>query len=361
MKKVILLLLLIPLVSFGQVVESIKNIFNNEFSNLSDGPYIFINNDKLIEKTILNGEVSSKVLGINTYDTIYYPEKSTFNKIKKIAAFSDIHGQYDLAIQLLKNNKIIDNDLNWIFGKGHLVIVGDVFDRGNKVNEVLWLIYKLEIQAKSKGGRVHFLLGNHEYMIFHKDLRYINEKYNLSSRLLNLEYDELYSDKTILGRWLRSKPTIIKINENVFTHGGVSEYFIGYGGSDFEEINNIMRKSINRTKEEMKSTDFYDIYYGPKSLIWYRGYFKKYGDNLTDTDISKILKLLDSKHIVVGHCSDDKVVQLFNNKIFGVDSSIKNGKYGEVLFIENKQFFFIKNKRFFKGSLNGELVEFKSK
>ena len=361
MKKIILILIIIPLISFGQLVENTKDSINNEFSNLSDGPYIFINKDKLIKKTILKGKVSSKVLGINTYDTIYYPEKSTFNKIRKIAAFSDIHGQYDLAIQLLKNNKIIDKDLNWIFGKGHLVIVGDVFDRGNKVNEVLWLIYKLEIQAKSKGGRVHFLLGNHEYMIFHKDLRYINEKYNLSSRLLNLEYDELYSDKTILGRWLRSKSTIIKINENVFTHGGVSEYFIGNGGSDFEEINTIMRKSINRTKQEMKSTDFYDIYYGPKSLIWYRGYFKKYGDDLTGNDISKILKLLDSKHIVVGHCSDNEVVQLFNNKIFGVDSSIKNGKYGEILFIENKQFFFIKNKRFLRASLNGELVEFKAK
>ena len=93
MKKLILLLLLIPLVSFGQDCRDIKNILNNEFSNLSDGPYIFINNDNEIFN--LNGEVSSKVLGINTYDTIYYPEKSTFNKIKKIAAFSDIHGQYD--------------------------------------------------------------------------------------------------------------------------------------------------------------------------------------------------------------------------------------------------------------------------
>jgi len=36
-------------------------------------------------------------------------------------------------------------------------------------------------------------------------------------------------------------------------------------------------------------------------------------------------------------------------------------KYGEILFIENKQFFFIKNKRFLRASLNGELVEFKSK
>ena len=48
---------------------------------------------------------------IDSYDTIYHPEKSTFKKIKKIAALSDIHGQYDIAIKLLKNNKIIDKNL----------------------------------------------------------------------------------------------------------------------------------------------------------------------------------------------------------------------------------------------------------
>ena len=82
-------------------------------------------------------------------------------------------------------------------------------------------------------------------------------------------------------------------------------------------------------------------------MIWYRGYFN---DNLPDTDISKILKLLNSEHIVVGHCSNKEVVQLYNNKIFGVDSSIKKGKYGEILFI--------KNKRFFRGTLNGEEIQF---
>ena len=47
--------------------------------------------------------------------------------------------------------------------------------------------------------------------------------------------------------------------------------------------------------------------------------------------------------------SNEEVVQLYNNKIFGVDSSIKKGKYGEVLII--------KNKRFFRGTLNGKLIE----
>ena len=340
MKKIILLLLFFPLFSIGQ--DAI----------ISDGPYIFIEKNKLIKKSIINSEVISSDLDKSSYDTLYLPEKSTYNNVKKIIALSDIHGQYDLTIELLKNNKVIDKELNWNFGKGHLVIAGDIFDRGDKVNEVLWLVYKLEIQAKNDGGRVHFVLGNHEFMVLQKDLRYIHKKYIESSKLIGLEYDQLYSDKTILGRWLRSKPSIIKINNNVFTHGGVSEEFLINRGVDFEKINLMMRYYIDTPLEQMNSS-IYDLYNGDKSLIWYRDYFKEYGEDLTDADISKILKMLNTKHIVVGHCSYDQVVQLYNNKIFGVDSSIKNGKYGEVLLI--------KKRKFFRGTLKGELIEFKKK
>lgn len=345
---VISILSISPVIS--QEIENKRDSIKNdlaELSNISDGPYVFIDNKRLIEKTILNGKVSSRILEATTYDTIFSPEKSTYRKIENIAALSDIHGQYDLAVEILKNNKIIDEELNWSFGKGHLVIVGDVFDRGGKINELLWLIYRLEIQAKNNGGRVHFLLGNHEYMVLHKDLRYVNKKYMLSSKLLNLEYDQLYSNKTIIGKWLRSKSTIIKINNNVFVHGGVSEDFITNNGSNLKKTNQIMRQSIDRTRDEMTSTDFYNIYYGNKSLIWYRGYFY---DDLPDTDISKILKLVKSKHIIVGHCSNEEVVQLYNKKIFGVDSSIKNGTYGEILFIKNNQYY--------RGTLSGEKIQF---
>ena len=350
MKKSVFFLLFFTITLNGQ------NNKPTDIVKLSDGPYIFIKEKKLIEKTINKGIVQSKTLRNNSYDTIFYPEKSTFTTKKNIVALSDIHGQYDLAIELLKNNKIIDSKLNWNFGKGHLVIVGDVFDRGDKVNEILWLIYKLEIQAKNKGGHVHFILGNHEYMILQKDLRYINEKYKLSSKLMGLKYEELYNNQTILGRWLRSKSTIIKINDNVFVHGGVSKDFIIKNGVDFDILNLIMRKYIDFPKKEMKVMDFYDLYYGQKSLIWYRGYFKRYFDrykeNLTEKDISKILNLINSDHIVVGHCSHNEIVQLYNNKVFGVDSSIKKGKYGEVLFI--------KKKGFFKGTLNGNSIKFKN-
>ena len=319
---------------------------------ISDGPYIFIEKNKLVEKNIINNKVFSKVLESDSFDTAFIPEKSTFNNIKKIAVLSDIHGQYEILITLLKNNNIIDEKENWIFGEGHLVINGDIFDRGNKVNEVLWLVFELETQAIKKGGRVHYLLGNHEYMVLYNDLRYINEKYKLTSELLNIEYDELYGKNTIIGRWLRSKPTIIKINNQIFTHGGISENFLTYEKFNIDNINYKMRESIpllkkmRKNRKNSKDPSFYNVYFGSESLIWYRGYFT---EDLTDIDISKILKIVKADHIIVGHTSNSKVLQFYNSKIIGVDSSIKNGKYGELLIIDNNQFF--------RGTLKGELLK----
>jgi hypothetical protein len=100
MKKLILLLLFIPLCTFGKE------------ESFSDGPYIFIEKNTLIEKKIINSDVLSTNLKTSLFDTFYVSEKPTFNNIGKIAALSDIHGQYDLLIELLKNNKIIDKNLN---------------------------------------------------------------------------------------------------------------------------------------------------------------------------------------------------------------------------------------------------------
>ncbi len=331
----------------SQDVKGEEDNHQFQISKLNDGPYIFIEDDNLIQKEIINGKVITKSLKSNTYKTNFVPVKDVFSNVKKIAALSDIHGQYELAVELLKNNKIIDQQLNWKFGKGHLVIVGDIFDRGDEVHEMLLLVYQLERQAEAAGGKIHFLLGNHEYMVLHKDLRYVSEKYQQSCQLLNLEYDELYSNSTVLGRWLRSKPTILRINNNVFVHGGVSQEFLAANNFDIKAINNIMRASIEREKVEMKKTDFYKTYYGKNGLIWYRGYFN---DNLPDKEVSDILNTIETEHIVVGHCSNETIVSLYDDKIFGVDSSIKNAKYGEMLLIR-------KNK-YSRKTLKGKKAEF---
>ena len=57
---------------------------------------------------------------------------------------------------------------------------------------------------------------------------------------------------TPFGRWIRSKPTIVKINDIIFTHAGISEDFIAYENFNIENINNKMRQSIPRLKEMRK-------------------------------------------------------------------------------------------------------------
>ena len=313
---------------------------------INDGPYVFIKENSLIEKYIVNGKVETKKLSIESTTTHFNAEPAVYKKVKKIAALSDIHGQYDLFINILKNNKIISKNLDWSFGKGHLVIVGDVFDRGDRVTETLWFIYNLEKQARKSGGRVHFLLGNHEYMVIHNDLRYIHKKYKLSSELLNSNYAQLYGNHTVLGRWLRSKPTIIKINDNLFVHGGISQEFINQG-YDLEGTNKLMRESLDRDKEEMKSGPFYKRYYGSNGPIWYRGYFNGV---VQDTEISNILNQLNVNHIIVGHNSQVQVLQLFDKKVFAVDSSIKKGETGEILLIRKKLYY--------RGTMQGEKIIF---
>lgn len=313
--------------------------------HIDDGPYVFFVNDSVIEKNILQGTVNSKILNPDNVKTNFDPETSVYNNVPKIAAISDMHGQYNLTIDILKNNGIIDDKLNWSFGNGHLVIVGDIFDRGPKVTELLWFVYNLEKQAAITNGMVHFILGNHEYMIMQDDLRYLNKKYRRVEQLLNMPYPQLYDEKTFMGRWLRSKPTMLKIDDNLFVHGGISPEFIK-NDFNFEKTNQSMRQSLY-VKEWTRSSDsIYGKYLYDTGPIWYRGYFNP---EFEERDLKKILRKLKVKHIIIGHIPHRKIESLFDNKILAIDSSIQTGIIGEMLFIENSEFF--------RGTRDGEKIK----
>lgn len=101
---------------------------------------------------------------------------------------SDPHGRLDCVISLLQGNHIIDKDYKWSFGKNHLMIIGDIFDRGKDVPQIFWLFYKLEEEAAKAGGHVSFMLGNHEPMVLANDLRYTKEKYKILAEKLKMKY-----------------------------------------------------------------------------------------------------------------------------------------------------------------------------
>jgi hypothetical protein len=56
-------------------------------------------------------------------------EAEYFENVPRIFAVSDIHGEYDYFVDILRNGGVIDNRNGWIFGDGHLLIAGDVGNR----------------------------------------------------------------------------------------------------------------------------------------------------------------------------------------------------------------------------------------
>ncbi|HEY0305486.1 MAG TPA: hypothetical protein VGC44_10940 [Longimicrobiales bacterium] len=67
--------------------------------------------------------------------------------------FGDTHGEYESVRALLRNAGLIDDQARWSGGRKQLVFLGDITDRGAEVTHLLWLIYRLEREAKPPAAR----------------------------------------------------------------------------------------------------------------------------------------------------------------------------------------------------------------
>ena len=76
---------------------------------------------------------------------------------ERVFVMSDPHGRLDCVVSLLQGNNVIDSDLRWSYGRDHLVMIGDIFDRGEDAVQIYWLFYKLQQEAQEAGGRVTML------------------------------------------------------------------------------------------------------------------------------------------------------------------------------------------------------------
>lgn len=180
-----------------------------------------------------------------------------FDNVERVVAMSDIHGAYDAMVTTLKNADVLDEDLSWSGGKTHLVITGDILDRGPKSRAAMDLLMRLEDEAAAAGGLVLVLIGNHESMILTGDMRYVSapeyaafadeedageralwftryaEQKGGSEEQLRDKFDKKFPPGFFAmrrafradgryGQWLLQKNIIGVINGTAFVHGGLS-------------------------------------------------------------------------------------------------------------------------------------------
>jgi hypothetical protein len=324
--------------------------------SITDGPYIFYNNNAIDVKWIKNNRLVEKTVVNNNFKFVkrkfgfeFNPEwieqsknqdidfKQTYTGVENLIAVSDIHGQFGVFAKLLIEHGVLNKDLDWIFGTGHLVVLGDIMDRGPKVTETLWLVYKIEQQAKLSGGMVHVMLGNHEIMVLNNDIRYINEKYQKTAQTMGTTYTQLFSDNSFLGNWLKSKPVMVKINDLLFVHAGISPEFIQNNFSISETNELFKNQLVGKDWDTIFKDSTLTFMMRSKGPVWYRGYFKTPFIEISELD--NILAYFNVSRVIVGHTSFPNISSLLGGKIIGIDSSIKYGDYGEILIYRDKIFY----------------------
>ena len=196
----------------------------------------------------------------------------SFSDVDRIVAMADIHGAYEPLVAGLRQAGVLDDQLSWSAARTHLVIVGDILDRGPRSRDAMDLLMRLESEAAAAGGKVHVLIGNHEAMNLIGDMRYVSaaeyaafaddesteererwfEVYTKkrsngdeSPEALRTIFSQKYpagyfahrrafSTSGKYGEWLLSKPVLVVINGTAFVHGGLSPMIaeIGLDGTN---------------------------------------------------------------------------------------------------------------------------------
>jgi Calcineurin-like phosphoesterase len=249
---------------------------------------------------------------------------------------SDIEGNFSSFRKLLRGNGVIDDQYHWTYGDGHLVLVGDFVDRGTMVTEVLWLIYSLESQASSSGGKVHFILGNHEVMNMNGDLNYVHPRYRAHADSMKVNYLEIFGNKSELGRWFASKNITERIGNILFTHGGFSGY-MNQAQMPLNSINDTARIYYTDTSFAYPSI-YSELLFSDYSPFWYRGYYQG-NARATNAQVDSTLNFYDSRFIVTGHTIiANEIVSVFDGKIIDLDVQHKLG-FSEALFVEGAKMY----------------------
>jgi predicted MPP superfamily phosphohydrolase len=344
MRKIIVLFLFLCGSIFA--AESYISFPQNNSSSWNDGPYVFWENDSLQVYFIQNDSLYHKTYAdsVNFSENILpfpvkitktsFPEVDSLNA-SKIFALSDVHGQFEVLQKLLKEAHVIDDNYNWNFADGVLVMVGDIFDRGAQVNQSFWLLYKLRNQASQAGGRVIFLRGNHEKMIQQNDLRYVNEKYlEKTCSLLNKKYPQLYAPHSILGKWLHNLVNAVKINNILFVHAGIHP--LVYRQS-------LSVSQLNKLAMQKQLPDSLEYLQHSKGPFWYRGYFdsSRHYEAINQAQIDSTLSHFKVEKIVVGHTTQEQITPVFQEKIIPIDAGLKKGNTGAGILIDNSDWFII--------------------
>ncbi len=271
-----------------------------------------------------------------------------------------------------------------------MVQIGDILDRGPDARKIFDLLMDLEKEAELAGGKVHVLLGNHEemnitgisfrypdYVTIDQFISFLPEGYRrrkekeLEKRILDAQsrgnspppsrmviefWDNLRKDprgqrqylsnfRRTYGTWLLQKNAVIKINNIIFVHGGISEEFSKW---KIEDINDKLRRELSdlsRSDEthQLPTISRPQLVYREDGPLWYRELAFVPEEDIQE-EVERILENLKAEHMVIAHtprvAATREQMRRFDGKVWVIDTGISRVYGGRLsaLIIENGEF-----------------------
>lgn len=281
----------------------------------------------------------------------------TWSGVDRIVAVGDLHGDYDVFQSLLRTTGLVDDKNKWTGGKTHLVTTGDILDRGPDSRKIYDLVFELEKKAKSAGGYVHTLSGNHEAMNVYGDMRYVSleeyaafktpesaqlregfykqhleetrqaspgeayrQEWDKKHPLGYVEHRIQFGPDGRYGQRIRKQNVIVKINDIMFMHAGVSPKYAAYSIGD---INDRIRKELSDFRK-LEGGFTLDDTEGP---LWYRGLARDDTPELRK-HVEAQLKMHGVNRIVIGHTpTGGAILPRFDGKVLVIDVGLSRA-YG---------------------------------
>jgi hypothetical protein len=272
--------------------------------------------------------------------------QGVYTGVDRIVAVGDVHGDYETFVEVLRAAGVIDKANKWIGGATHLVQDGDCLDRGPESRKVIELLLSLEKQATRSKGMVHALLGNHETMNMYGDLQYVpaaeynayrgldspdirdrayealadpsqkdNEPYRKKwydeHPLGWVERGEAFGPNGRYGKQLREHDAVVKIDDSLFLHGGISASYVS---TPIADLNGRIRAELRdfRLLQGGIVTD-------EKGPLWYRELAIGREADLTPL-VDSILRAYGVSRIVIAHTpTAGAVMPRFGGKVILID------------------------------------------
>ena len=293
----------------------------------------------------------------------------------RIVAIGDVHGGFENFTAILQRAGLIDAQRQWSGGKTVFVQTGDVTDRGTGVREALDLLMALEKQADAAGGKVHAVLGNHELMNMVGDTRDVAPELAASFGG-DAGYRAAFAKDGRYGKWLRSHPILVEVDDTVFMHAGINlaystdslnaivqrarreieqwdagvkwltERKLIDGTTGFAQISGAARQEVERLNalaaEKKAPADAARVadllvplanihtssLFHPDGPLWFRGY-ATWPDAEGAGRMAALLKHHKVKRFVTGHTAqpDGRIKPRFDSTLFLIDTGMLGGKY----------------------------------